>query len=105
LARSSPRQKTCPGCFDLTRDELHDFRGQLASEKPDNGYTGPQIADDCAKLLDHVGVEACHLVGTSFGGVIAQTFAINYPDRVKSLVLIATASAADEAIGRGAAFR
>ena len=77
---------------------LQDFRGQLASEKPDNGYTGPQIADDCAKLLDHLGVEACHLVGTSFGGVIAQTFAINYPYRVKSLVLIATASAADEAI-------
>lgn len=77
---------------------LQDFRGQLASEKPDNGYSGPQIADDCAKLLDHLGVEACHLVGTSFGGVIAQTFAINYPYRVKSLVLIATASAADEAI-------
>jgi 3-oxoadipate enol-lactonase len=49
-------------------------------------------------LLDHLGVEACHLVGTSFGGVIAQTFAINYPYRVKSVVLIATASAADEAI-------
>jgi 3-oxoadipate enol-lactonase len=77
---------------------LQDFRGQLASEKPDNGYTSPQIADDCAKLLDHLGVEACHLVGTSFGGVIAQTFAINYPYRVKSLVLIATASAANEAI-------
>lgn len=39
-----------------------------------------------------------HLVGTSFGGVIAQTFAINYPYRVKSLMLIATASAADEDI-------
>ena len=77
---------------------LQDFRGQLASEKPDSGYTGSQIADDCAKLLDHLGVEACHLVGTSFGGVIAQTFAINYPYRVKSLVLIATASAANEAI-------
>ena len=54
---------------------LNDFRGQLASEKPDNGYTGSQIADDCVKLLDHLGVETRHLVGTFFSGVSAQTFA------------------------------
>ena len=77
-------------------------------------YTLDEMADDCAGLLDHLGVEAAHLVGASQGGMIAQTLAIRHPERVLSLVSIMSthrgsggraaasggaAGAADEAAG------
>lgn len=40
-----------------------------------------------AGLLDHVGVEAAHVVGISYGGRIAIDFALAYPERVNKLVL------------------
>ena len=51
-------------------------------------YTLDEMADDCAGLLDHRGVEAAHVVGASQGGMIAQTLAIRQPRRVLSLVSI-----------------
>lgn len=40
-----------------------------------------------AELLDHEGVDTTHVVGGSFGGMLAQHFARAYPNRVRSLVL------------------
>jgi pimeloyl-ACP methyl ester carboxylesterase len=51
-------------------------------------YTLDEMADDCAGLLDHLGVEAAHVVGASQGGMIAQTLAIRRPGRVLSLASI-----------------
>jgi 3-oxoadipate enol-lactonase len=57
-------------------------------------YAGPlELADfsrDLARVLDHFGERAAHLVGLSMGGVIAQDFYRRHPDRVRSLVLAAT---------------
>jgi pimeloyl-ACP methyl ester carboxylesterase len=51
-------------------------------------YTLDDMADDAFGLLDHLGIEAAHVVGASMGGMIAQTMAIRRPDRVVSLASI-----------------
>ncbi len=70
----------------------YDVRGHGQTEKPPGPYSLELFAQDLAALLDLLGIPAAHLVGLSMGGMIAQTFALNYPDRVKSLVLADTSS-------------
>ena len=62
-------------------------------------YTLDEMADDCAGLLDHLGVEAAHVVGASQGGMIAQTLAIRRPGRMFSLVSMMS-STGDRAVGQ-----
>ena len=74
---------------------LHDFRGQLRS--PDRGpFNIEQHADDLDALLDHLDIERVHVVGTSYGGEVGMIFAYTYPERTRSLTVIASASRADE---------
>lgn len=47
-------------------------------------------AADAAALLDHVGWESCRVVGVSFGGMVAQEFAVTHPHRVERLALLCT---------------
>lgn len=63
-----------------------------------------EATDGLAALLDAEGVSRAHVVGGSFGGVVAQSFARAHPDRVASLVLSHT-GAPDRGKGRGAAVR
>jgi pimeloyl-ACP methyl ester carboxylesterase len=51
-------------------------------------YTLDDMAEDGFGLLDHLGHESAHVVGISMGGMIAQTMAVNRPDRVLSLTSI-----------------
>ncbi|MFW9996763.1 MAG: alpha/beta fold hydrolase [Candidatus Odinarchaeota archaeon] len=51
-------------------------------------YTLSDMAKDAAGLLDALEIEAAHVVGVSMGGMIAQTMAIEYPERVKTLTSI-----------------
>ncbi len=64
-----------------------DNRGTGHSDKPDIPYTIRMMADDVAGLLDALNIDAAHICGFSMGGAIAQEFAINYPQRVISLIL------------------
>jgi pimeloyl-ACP methyl ester carboxylesterase len=51
-------------------------------------YLLRDMAADTFGLMDHLGIESAHLVGASMGGMIAQTTAIERPDRVRSITSI-----------------
>ena len=51
------------------------------------------LANSLAKLVDTLGCESVHIIGQSIGGMIAQEMFHCYPDKVKSLILVATTSA------------
>jgi pimeloyl-ACP methyl ester carboxylesterase len=67
-----------------------DPRGVSASEKPEGPQTIGLLADDVAQLLQAIGVESAHVVGASFGGFVAQEFALKYPSMTRKLVLCCT---------------
>jgi 3-oxoadipate enol-lactonase len=78
---------------------LYDLRGhgETALGRPDG--TLAQLGADLIELLDAIGVERADLAGFSLGGTIAMRAAIDHPDRVNRLVLVATSSR----VGRSAA--
>jgi len=57
------------------------------------GMTFPDLADGLLALLDDNEWEQVHLVGHSMGGMVAQEFAVDHQDRLKSLTLSATSPA------------
>jgi pimeloyl-ACP methyl ester carboxylesterase len=67
---------------------LFDYRGVGRTDKPDIPYTIDMIADDTVVLMDVLGIQRAHIMGTSMGSQIAQTIAAKYPDRVRSLILV-----------------
>jgi len=76
-----------------------DNRGVGRSDKPSGPYSMRMMADDTVGLMDYLGIEKAHILGVSMGGMIAQELAINYPERVKKLVLGCTFAREDETGG------
>jgi len=70
----------------------YDFRGQGQSDHPEEPYTMEGHADDLAGLLEVLGIQKAHIAGISYGGEVAQAFALKYPDMTISLILADTAS-------------
>ena len=68
---------------------LYDLRGHGLSERPRTGYQVRDSVADLAALLDALAIEGpVHLVGNSYGGIVALGFAVAHPHRVASMVLI-----------------
>ncbi|MGH3901885.1 MAG: alpha/beta fold hydrolase [Pseudonocardiaceae bacterium] len=68
---------------------LYDLRGHGLSERPPTGYRMSDSVADLAALLDALGIDGpVHLVGNSYGGTVALSFAAAHPNRVASMVLI-----------------
>jgi pimeloyl-ACP methyl ester carboxylesterase len=69
-----------------------DVRGFGASDKPPGPYSAAGFAADLLALLDALELDRVHLAGISMGGVIAQRFALEHAERLRSLVLVSTSS-------------
>lgn len=68
-----------------------DNRGAGRSSAPDYPYTTRHFADDTIGLMNALEItEPAHVIGRSMGGAIAQEMAINYPERVRSLLITAS---------------
>jgi len=66
-----------------------DMLGYGYSAKPRNGeYTIAGQAKLLARLLDQLGIARAIFVGSSYGGAVAATCALDYPDRVEKLILV-----------------
>jgi pimeloyl-ACP methyl ester carboxylesterase len=71
---------------------IYDHRGLGRSDKPDVLYTTRMFARDCAGLMDALGIPRAHIMGHSMGGRVAQWVALDYPEKVRSLVLSGSGS-------------
>ena len=76
--------------FEGFRVLRYDTRGHGGSDAPPGPYRLEMLAADVAGLQGALGIERVHFCGVSLGGQIAQTFALDYPERVASLILVNT---------------
>jgi 3-oxoadipate enol-lactonase len=66
---------------------IYDHRGIGHSDREPAPFTIADLADDAAALLDALDIESAHVLGISMGGMVAQEFALNHSDRVRTLAL------------------
>jgi len=83
--------------FDPLRNELDDFMtitldvpGVGKSQMPRWPFRLPRHADVIAGVLEQLGIEQVDVFGVSWGGALAQEFALRYPSKVRRLILAAT---------------
>jgi pimeloyl-ACP methyl ester carboxylesterase len=72
----------------LSNAPVPDFRAALSGDTSSASYNLSDMAADTIGLLDALKLDSAHIVGASMGGFIAQTIAIEYPGRVRSLTSI-----------------
>jgi 3-oxoadipate enol-lactonase len=92
LADAGPLIGRLAAGFDLL---AFDYRGLGLSGPVTRPYSMADVASDIAGLLDHVGWDACRIVGVSFGGMVAMEFAVSHPGRVERLALACTSAGGD----------
>ena len=67
---------------------LYDCRGMWRSDHPEGPYSMEQHADDLSGLLDALNIGQAHIGGISYGAEISMVFAIKYPEKTKSLIVM-----------------
>ena len=77
----------------VVRYDHRDTGRSVTYERGRPGYSGADLVADAAGVLDAYEIPAAHVVGVSAGGALAQLLALDFPDRVLSLVLISTSPA------------
>jgi pimeloyl-ACP methyl ester carboxylesterase len=76
----------------VIRYDQRDTGGSTTDKPGEPSYGVTDIVADVIGILDLYGIASAHLAGLSMGGAIAQLAALEYPDRVASLTLIATST-------------
>jgi pimeloyl-ACP methyl ester carboxylesterase len=77
----------------VVRYDHRDTGRSVTYERGRPGYSGADLVADAAGVLDAYEIPAAHVVGVSAGGALAQLLALDFPDRVLSLVLVSTSLA------------
>ncbi len=72
-----------------------EYRGQWNSEATPGPYSFKDLAAEVVELLKLINVENVHIISTSLGGEIALQLAIDFPEIVNSITVIASVSEAD----------
>jgi 3-oxoadipate enol-lactonase len=85
----NPQLKTLESKFRVLR---YDMRGHGKSDAPKGPYSLEMLADDAIALMDKLDIGSVHFVGLSIGGMIGQSLALNYQDRLMSVSLCDTSS-------------
>jgi len=67
---------------------LYDCRGMWKSEHPAGPYSMEMHADDLACLLDTLEIPSAHIAGISYGSEVSMVFAMKYPQKTTSLIVI-----------------
>jgi 3-oxoadipate enol-lactonase len=90
--------RTRPLLVSRYRTVALDNRGIGLSDVPPGPYPIALMASDAKAVMDAAGIESAHVFGVSMGGMIAQEFALQYPARVRSLILGCTAAGGATAV-------
>jgi pimeloyl-ACP methyl ester carboxylesterase len=77
----------------VIRYDHRDTGRSITYEPGHASYTAADLVGDAAGVLDAYGISSAHVVGVSAGGALAQLLALEFPDRVRSLVVISTTAA------------
>ena len=83
-----------PHLGDGIRAIAYDQRDSGSTVNGDEPYTVSDLADDLAAFIEGIGLERAHVLGTSFGGMVAMHGALEHPERMASVTLVATAPSA-----------
>jgi 3-oxoadipate enol-lactonase len=65
-----------------------DLRGHGRSDKPAGPYSMALFAEDTAQLISSLGLQTVHVLGISLGGMVAIQLGLDFPDLVRSLVIV-----------------
>lgn len=91
-------QEFLDGLSSKYRVVVFDNRGMGYTTASPANFTIAQFAKDTAGLMDALGIEQANVVGVSLGGMIAQELAIDHPEKVRRLILLATFCGGQQAI-------
>ena len=83
-------RRIAPPLAEKYRVIIFDNRGTGRTAMTDEAVTIPLMAADAKAVLEAANVESAHILGMSMGGMIAQEFALNYPEMTRTLTLAVT---------------
>lgn len=81
---------TLPTLSQKYRTTIYDMRGHGLSDITPNGYDSASMARDLIGLMDHCGIQNAIVVGHSYGGAVGLNTALDFPDRIRGVVMLDT---------------
>ncbi|MFJ5717538.1 alpha/beta fold hydrolase [Neobacillus sp. NPDC093127] len=81
-------EKQVKGLSKQYRVICYDMLGHGGSDHPPGPYSLSHYVAQLAGLLLQLQIDTCHLVGFSMGGMVAQAFALEFPEKIKTLTIL-----------------